>query len=212
MRLDIKTTIIALLLIVIILLTTCNSCQQKAYEKKIAKLEGGYKSKSDTVYQKTTDTFKLDNPIAYKVEVPKLVTHLKFDTIYIEGIDTVFVDTLVGRHYATNFYKNTFKTKYGDITAFDTVTRNKLTGQSIVENLNIPIVTNTVTKVEQRGILYFGIDAYGNKKELLNGAGVSLMYKTPRTLSYEIGVMWNSQNQINYRVGLKFPLTLKLKK
>lgn len=214
---DVRTTIIVCLSVALILLSTCKSCEVNRYKKQIAKLEkdcGEAKSKtttfkSDTTHKKDTVRIAFDNPIPYKVEVPKFVTKLQFDTLYLEGIDTVYLDTLVGRHYSTNYYSNSFKTKYGNIKVMDTVSQNKLLGSSIQENLSIPIVTNTITKEVNRTQLYLGIDAYGSKNDPLSGAGVSALLKNKSGLGYKVGAFFNKDKQVFYNAGLYFLIKLK---
>lgn len=213
MRLDIKTALIILLAIAIVVLSTCNSCKLNSYVEKIAELEAGAlpSVKSDTVYHIDTVKTVVDNPIPYETVRTDYKIDWVFDTLYIEGVDTIYVDTLVGRHYATNKYSDTAKVEHGYIVSEETVSENKITQKSIKPFLTIPTITNTITRTEQKAILYFGIDAFANENGL-NGGGLSLMFKSKKTLAYELGAYWNDQNKINYRAGLKFPLTLHLKK
>ncbi len=212
---DFKTTIIIVLLLAVIVLSTCNGCLRK----KLDKAKQGTTTTQQVI--KSTDTIvKFDTlrlidhaPIPVQTESPRLAIKWKFDTLYIEGVDTIFVDTLAARYYATNFYRKDYKTQYGKITTFDTVNRNKSLGSGMVVRFEIPEVTNTstVTKTEEKhkAALYVGLDAYGNKKDFLNGVGASLMYSSPRALNYEIGSYFTSQQTLNFRASIKFPLTKK---
>jgi hypothetical protein len=214
-KLDVKTTLIVALSIVIALLSTCHSCVVKKYEKQIAELQkgsGSSTSKSDTVYKIDSVKTVILNPVPYETVRKEYKVDYKFDTLYIEGIDTVYVDTLVARHYAVNKYSDVTKLEHGYIISEETISQNKIVSKTIRPFITIPTITNTITKTEYKGVLYLGIDAYGNSREIINGAGVSLLYKSPRALAYEVGAYWNSFNQTNYKAGIKFPLTLNLKK
>lgn len=212
MRFDIKTTLIIALAIVIVVLSTCNSCKLNSYVKKIAELEAGAKPsvKHDTFYHYDTVKTTVDNPIPYETVRTEYAIDWRFDTLYIEGVDTVYVDTLVGRYYATNKYSDTARVEHGYIVSEETVSRNKITSKTIKPFLTIPVITNTITQpLKQKGEFYLSIDAYGNKNRGLTGAGFSGMYNTPKSLAYELGAYFDSTSTINYKFSIKLPLFRK---
>lgn len=214
MKLEIKTTIIIALTIAVIILSTCNSCRESSYKRKIAKLEQGYKTgsvklKSDTVFKTDTMRAIIDNPVPYEVTKTEKVIDWHFDTLRIENIP-VDIDSLVQDYLATRKYDTTITTDYGEIQLKQVVTENKLTTDTIIPTLKIPTITNTITEVriEKRGIVYLGFDAYGNKKEWINGAGFSVQYKSPNALAYEIALKLDSTG-VGGRASIKFPLSFR---
>lgn len=214
MQFRVSTILLVLALIAICVLATCNGCLQGKIDKlKSNPTKETVKKTTDTVMKHDTTILFDHAPIPYQTETPRLAIQKVHDTLRIEGVDTIFVDTLAARYYATNYYRKDFKTQYGKVTTFDTVSRNKVIGSSTVPRFDIPEVTNTVTvtktEVKHKAALYAGIDAYGSQKEFLSGAGLSLMYQSPRSLNWEIGSYFTSQQNLNFRISVKFPLTKK---
>lgn len=226
MRIDIKTTIILLLTIAVIVLSTCNSCKQKKIDKLTTQLEQCKSNdqsgtiNTDTVYIHDTVSFYDHAPIPTQTEPPQMAIKRVFDTLYIQGIgevDTVYVDTLINRFYSTNFYSKKYEHKYGTITTFDTTSQNKLLGSGLNIDLSLPIVTKTEYRPsKQKALFYIGIDAYGNKKDLLNGAGGNFTYLSKRALGYQIAAYFNDQiftpdpnTRFNFRATILFPLNKK---
>jgi hypothetical protein len=214
MRLEIKTTIILLLLLAVIVLSTCKGCLQKKYDKlktDCASQTERIITKHDTVIIHEQATFVDHAPIPIKTDNPKVTVRWHFDTLYVENFnnitDTIFVDTLVSYYYATNYYKKNFQSQYGTFTTFDTVNRNGLVGNGLAVDLSIPSTTKTVYK--SKAALYFGIDVYGNKSEPINGAGFSMMYQSPKALNYQVGAYFTSEQSLNFRGSILFPLTKK---
>lgn len=212
MKFDVKTTIIISLIIAIIVLSTCNSCKETSYQKKIAKLEqdckaGSIVTKSDTVYMHDTMRAIIERPVPYEVTNGNgfTITPIENDTIYLES----YADTC-NDYFTQRKYRDTTKTQYGNIITEETVSQNKLQSKTVRPFFSIPTITNTITetKIEQRAILYLGIDGYGDRYGL-NGAGVSLFLKTKKSLGYEIGTYFNQHNSINFRGSIKIPLSLK---
>lgn len=216
-NIDVKTVLIIALAIAVAVLSTCNSCNEKRYQKKIEQLQAGTGKSSDTVVVTKIDSVKtiIDNPIPYETVkyIPKV--NWKFDTLYIEYagiIDTVYIDTLVSRHYAVNKYSDTTKVEHGYIVSNETVSQNRITAKSIQPFLSIPTttITNTVA-AKKRGQFFLSIDAYGNQQRGLTGAGFSGMYKSPNALAYEVGTYFDSTRLMNYKASIKFPITFKKK-
>lgn len=212
---DIKATIIAALLVVIVVLSTCKSCQQSMYERKIAKMEkdcaalSGGETTIDTIYRPVNVSVVDHSPIPVSTSFPKLVIHRIFDTLYIENVDTVFIDTLVARHYATNYYENEYNTDFGTIATYDTVSQNQLIGKSIINNLIFPSTKETKTIIQRvrRPVIYLGVSGYGNTSGI-NGVGASLMYQSPRALNYGAGASIINGGII-YNGTVFIPLTKK---
>jgi hypothetical protein len=184
MRLDIKTSIIIALVIAIFCLTTCNSCQQKNYEKKIAKLEadcsGENKSekKSDTTYNIDSVTVILGGSIPIEVKKPEKEIVWKFDTLYVEG-EVVDNHELAEDYFSERAYADTTHLQYGYVVTSESISENRRKSFSIKPVIIVPTITNTntITKTEYRSALYLGIDGFWNKNGL-HSAGVSAMFKT----------------------------------
>jgi len=212
---DVKTTIIAALLVAIIVLSTCNSCKQRTIDKLRAESEQPILVPQNTVVR---DTIPVHDTVARYV--PKPIAYIpnnyidanSIDPIVILRIDTFYspVDTanILKDYFATRYYSDPIKTDYGTITINDSISQNRIKSRSAQLDLKIPETTIIRTQ-KKKAALYFALDGYGNKNEIINGAGVGLMYQSPRTLNYEVGTYFTSQQNINFRASIKFPLTKK---
>jgi hypothetical protein len=230
MRLDIKTTLIIALAIAVAVLSTCRSCEQKRYEKKIAELQSdnfGLEHAGLTEIERDTITEYITDSVV--IEKPTLISEVRVDSfIQFEQLpsDTGAIAAIYLRRMKdmqdkfnkqlTPFltlknYQDTLRFKNGNgyVVTKSAVHRNNLVRQTIISD-SIPqtTITNTITNTVQRAQLFLGIDAYGEGTKL-SGAGFSAMFKSKRALAYEYGAWFDWKNQINHRLSIKFPLKLK---
>lgn len=222
MRLDIRTTLIVLLAIALVLLSTCKSWEVKKLEKKIADLENNCEKNPSVIVRIDSipykDTIPFYKPIVTSVSIPYSFgdyanepdTTGWFSPVVLH--DTFFhkVDTaaILNDFFTTRFYSDPISSDFGTVTVQDSVSQNRITARRAIWNLNIPRETRTETIIRHKGNLYVGIDAYGNSGGI-NGAGINLMYSSPRSLNYELGAVLSEGNAINYKAGIKIPLFKK---
>ena len=93
------------------------------------------------------------------------------------------------------------------------VKQNELQEQkTILDSIRQEIIYNTIYKKEQakdRTQLFLGIEAFGNKNELINAAGFSAFLKLKSNVGFESGIYFNSQSQQFYKAGFKFLIRIK---
>lgn len=93
------------------------------------------------------------------------------------------------------------------------VKQNELQEQkTILDSIRQEIIYNTIYKTQQakdRTQLFLGIEAFGNKNELIQAAGFNGLLKLKSNIGFEGGYYFNSQQQNFYKVGVKFLIRLK---
>lgn len=132
----------ALLLALIVAVATCNCNGRKMrqLQKDCAVVKTVVKR--DTAYLHDTVKVKIYVPQPYKVVIER-----KGENVYttLERVKNVDTAALLKDYYATRFYSDTLKTKYGNIPLNDTISENRIAGRSWKADFTIPVVTNTVT-------------------------------------------------------------------
>ena len=85
-------------------------------------------------------------------------------------IDTAAILT---DYYAKVFYRDTSKTKYGNVIIEDTVTRNRIAARRVLTDFKIPEITKTITEKPKRfGIgVQAGYGVFNNKPSPYVGVG-----------------------------------------
>lgn len=169
------------------------------------------KIQRDTTYIKTMDTVLIDNPVPYKVVYWKeKVLHDTLETIetVLQHVDSARIPS---QYISTRFYDTTIRVKYGGVRLRDTVTQNRIVGRSVYLDQIIPLVKETVTLTQpKRVVLYFGVQAMGNKENLPYAAGATLDLKLKSDGIIEVGGYLTNDKPM-YSFGLKFPIKLRKK-
>lgn len=188
---------------------------------------GGRKAASDTVsvridttYILKIDTLKFETLVPYKVQyVKEKILHdtlIDFKTISTGGIidsawiaDHKNVTIATDQYFATRFYNTVSNVQYGTATINDTVTQNRIVGRSVILNQNIPVAKETVTLTQpKRVVLFFGIQAIGNKQSLPFASGATLDLKFKNDGMIGIGG-YLTRNDPMYSISAKFPIRLR---
>lgn len=195
--------IIGLLVIILIFSRSCNNTTIPVTSTIIEKHDTSFIPIHDTLAGKT---------IYFE---SKKDTAWKHDTLYTPSADynelLVQYDELGDKYFRANIYKKKFSIKnYGYIIASDTIIANSLTGSSIIDSLQLPIITNTITKIiptELTRQLYIGGNLYSAKTNPLSSAGLGLIYKTKTDQIYQFNVVYNGE--INYGIGIYWKIKLR---
>lgn len=216
----IKNYLIVLLALIIAVLAILRSCENTSYQKKLAKCSESKKEIThDTAYIlvpqqaalaetiiKTKETkptkAQVDSFIAYQV-IEDTANAAKWKEAYYN---------LAAIFNTENEYADTAIFKNGIAIVNSRVKRNELQEQkTILDSIRQDIITNTIvqTKYKDRTQLFLGIEAFGDKHELINAAGFNALLKLKSNIGFESGIYFNSQNQQFYKAGFKFLIRLK---
>lgn len=170
--------------------------------------------KTDTVYQHRVDTINVpyETLVPYKVVYTKdKVLHDTLET-FVAGAYTMPADTarIIAQYFATRNYSKTEEVAYGNLTINDTVSQNRITGRSIILTQDIPLIKETVTvEAKKRAVLYFGINAIGNKENIPFASGVTLDLKLRNDIMIGGGAYFTNQETGMIGVNLRFPVRLR---
>lgn len=144
--------------------------------------------KHDTVYVTIRDTFLLDRPIpSEEIENGKQVplVMVKHDTTFYVTKENVDTATILNDYFAEKIYRDTAKSKFGEIRITDTVTQNKIKGRSVYADWKIPVVTNS-TVVPPKLKLFGGFDIGSNGTTTV-GFGPIIQIQTKNDNLYHLG-------------------------
>lgn len=157
----------------------------------------------DTVYQ----------PVPFSVTSTNTIhrTVYKTDTLEITEVLPTDSAAIVERFYQKVFYSDTQTNKYGKIIIDDTVYKNRIASRRVVTDIKIPEVTNTVTLVKKKNIVYVGVGALGSLESPLYAVGGDLSLKTKTDKLYTAGAYTTKDGKVYYAVGYKTPIRLKKK-
>jgi len=127
-------------------------------------------------------------------------------------IDTVLkkADTaaILADYLATRYYADTVAVKHGHVVIADTVQANQVQGRGVKLDLNLPVITRTVTlTAPRRALLYVGWENYGNLGNRF-ASGVSLGVKL-KNEKY-IGLKFLSVKNLKPLYGVESKIPIKL--
>lgn len=142
----------------------------------------------------------------------------KTDTLEITEVLPTDTAAIIARYYQKAFYSDTISKsdtalrKYGYIVVNDSVHQNRITSRRVITDLKIPEVTNTVTLVKNRFVVYAGVDAMGTITSPLYAVGGSLSIKAVNGKMYSVSALSTKNGQIYYLASYKAPIRLKRNK
>lgn len=138
------------------------------------------------------DTFY--KPVPYAVYLKgKPIPYEKWDTLYlpeeIPDSECITYYKQLQDYYSRNYlYKDSIKTKYGNIYIDDTVTQNIIAGRGVKTDLTIPEITKTITLIQpEKNEMYFGAGLLGNRNTILKGYEINLSLKNKQDKIFGIG-------------------------
>jgi hypothetical protein len=154
-------------------------------------------TKRDTEYVYLHDT--VFSVITKIKEIPN--TKWIFDTPYIPSINidtlTRQYDSLGNRYFSTKIYNSKFKIKnYGYVSITDSVSCNSLISATLIDSLNIPVITNTIL---QKNNFYIS-SGFLLSNNIIPKIGMTYSYKKN---IYEIFVNYNKGFGIGFSYSYK---------
>jgi hypothetical protein len=162
--------------------------------------------KIDTQWLKQ-DTFISYVPQPYKVNVP--IPYYVHDSTIKYSVEKVDSLAILKDYLSTKYYKDVVTVPYGSVTINDTVTKNLISGRGVLSNINVPVVTKTVTiQAQQRNVVLFGVGLLGNKISPLYGAEATLDFKNKKDRIYEAGIVVLRGGDLYYKGSIKIPIRL----
>lgn len=162
------------------------------------------RGKTDTTYIPVTST--VTNTNTYYI--PKFIhTSDTLETTEVLPADTA---AILKRYFETVTYKDVQNVKRGTVTIFDTVTQNRIIKRRLQTDISDTVITKTVTLIPpKKNVLYFGLSGFGNKNDLLFGAGTDLSLKDKTDKIYSIGTKYLKGGNWYLEGQIKFPIKLK---
>jgi hypothetical protein len=135
------------------------------------------------------------------------------DTLWIFENNIVDTNAILQDYFAKVIYKDTLKTKYGNITVWDTITRNRIEGRKFLADLNIPseiiYVTNPTPTPKKRNEVYFSMGGLYNQNALSVGPG--LLYKSKRDRMFGVNAYLGTDGMITYNFQTAFKISSRRK-
>lgn len=209
-------------IIALVLLLWGKSCKITKLEAQLAKCQQA--DKPNPIHDTTVVVIPQQVPISEtltqtnqtKPSKPRIDSFIRYEVI----VDTTDLNKLKEAYYELATAYN-MKTEYVDTAIFKNGTavtntivyQNRIEEQkTVLDSIRQEIIYNTIYKKEQakdRTQFYFGMEAFGNKQELINAAGFTALLKLKSNIGFEGGYYFNSQNQNFYKAGFKFLLRLK---
>lgn len=184
------------------------SCGVKSVITKAGRIDTTY-LKPDTI--RTVVTHEVLKP--YAVLVKGKDGKIIHDTVIVEKPlpeDTIGVYNDYFRTYAYSYQE---RLRYGVLTINDTLSQNMFVGRSVTfVSDSIPVVTRSILiQQPKKLVLYLGASAFGNRNDLLYGAGVDLSLQGLNGKQYGVGITYTKGNNLYYGINYRIPIRLKKK-
>jgi hypothetical protein len=169
------------------------------------------------------------------VKVDTFVKYLKGDTVYVPKVDSISYpeykdrwytihDTLetfeavikpadtaliLRDYYATRFYSDTQNLVRGSVIISDSVNRNRITSRRLQSFGTDTTIRETITiNQPKRLMLFFGVSASGNRRDIISGVGGDLSLKGKNDRIYGVGVRYLRDGTLYYEAAIRFPIRL----
>jgi len=168
--------------------------------------------KSDTVWMVTEgDTMYVPEP--YSVTNTNTIhrTIYKTDTLEITEVLPTDTAAIIERFYQKVFYSDTQTNKYGKIVIDDTIYKNRIASRRVITDIKVPEVTNTVTLLKKKNIVYIGASALGSLESPLYAVGGDLSLKTKTDRMYSVGAYTTKDGKVYYSAGYRVPIRFNRK-
>lgn len=174
---------------------------------------------SDTVVTVSkTDTIYRPHPVKIIKDSIQYVPVTLHDTLEMPGeveirIDPADTAAILADYNATRFYADTQTLARGKVIIADSVTRNRITSRRLQTEGTDTIITNTtVLQQPKKLILYFGLQAFGQRKDPFHAAGIDLSLKGFNDRQYGLEMIVDKNGEIYYGVIYKVPIRLPIKR
>lgn len=197
--------ILLLLVIVILLLQRC------AEKQKVVVTE----VKRDTVVVEKYyyhDSSVVSHPSITQVIKPSTITEKYIPDSNYAGLRKQYWE-LVNNYLTTNITTDTLKIdSIGWVTTTDTVNSNKIFGRKWSYNIKEKEITKTITVTQTakpKNQFYIGMNIQGNKQQLVNEFGASLLFKNKKDQIYGFYSGIDVNGNINFGVSTYWKIKFK---
>lgn len=141
---------------------------------------------------------------------PKLVKVIDLDTVYMTKVEYIphpDYNVLLGQYedlLKNHFTKSVYETKFamkpnGHVIVFDTVSANKIVGNSVVLDYVIPEKTIYITeKAPPTRNFYLGTTLTGIKQQFINSVNVGVLYKDKTDKLFGASLGYNGAGFLQY--------------
>jgi len=168
-------------------------------------------SKEYLLLSKVQDTsyIEVTNTITEYVPKPYKVTEIIYTNLP-QHIDTL---AILKDYYSKYYYKDVIKVnEYGTGTITDVITQNKVLSREVLWNLDIPVITNTITVLEPpKTKIYFGGGLGIDKVNLINNVNGGFLLQTKRDKIYGIHTGLQFNNTVTPYINGSMYWKIKLK-
>ena len=166
----------------------------------------------DTTIYKDSIVY-VDKPVPYKVEIfIKGKPYAVHDTVTDYLIHPTDTAAILQRFLETVYYSQVYDVKRGTIIINDTLTQNRISGRGLLVNISDTTIKETIILQQpKRLILYFGINAMGNRKDFFHSIGSDLSLKGNNDMIYGAGVNIMRGGEIFYTGKVMFPIRFNKK-
>ncbi len=182
-------------------------------------------SKTDTLSVRSDTVWAITESDTVYVPKPFTITNTRTNTVYkpfyrtdtLEISEVLPTDTaaILARFYQKAFYqdtvskKDTTLRKYGFVIVADSIHQNRITSRRVITSLKIPEVTNTITLVKSKPVVYMGATVMGTPASPVYAIGGDLSLKSVNGKMYSIGAMSTKQGAMYYTGSLRVPIRLR---
>lgn len=179
---------------------------------------GIFRSRTDTLSNRTDTVWVLTQGDTIYKPIPVTVTNTIYKPLYrtdtLESFEVLPADTvaILNRFYQKAFYSDTQSVSYGKIIIQDTVYQNRISSRHLMTDFRVPEVTNTVTLVKTKNVVYLGVQAVGSLTSPLYAVGGDISLKSINGKIYSVGAFTTKNGEVFYQAGYKIPIRLTKKK
>jgi len=170
---------------------------------------GSGKSKSDTI--KVTETITIERIVHDTSYTPNPDKEVKYkdrhDTLTIFELQHVDSAKILSDWLTTRYYNDTVRNKYGYIVINDTLFRNRITGQGIKTEINVPTITRTYTiTARKQWFPMIGAGVFGNKDNIIHATEFDLGIKARNNKVYYAKALLDRTGNISVGGGVMIPI------
>ena len=186
---------------------------------------GTYTPKNDTVFSTKTEYvtqppqiipqyIPIQSSSQAPIILPPQYTQLPADTAALGKM----IRDLAEKYFTQNIYrdsivlKDTSGHKVGLVSLEDMVSENQIKWRKPSYQLSFPVTTNTITITKypkQKAKFYIGGNIAGSRENILNQAGIGLIYSSKKDALWQLKANYNFQGGISYELGRYWKLSLR---
>jgi len=214
----IKKNILSLIIIVFFILYGLKTCDGGFFGN-------GVKPKADTVFSSHTEYVPQQPqiipqyiPMPSNTQAPIFIPQQYKPDTTLNGVLRQYIE-LLNKYLVKNNYSDSVVLKdsaghrVGVVNLEDQISENKFTYRKPSYQLSFPVTTNTITitnEAKKRNQIYFGGVIEGSTKNVLNSAGLGLLWKTKRDAVWGITGKYDFyQKDVKYELSRYFKLSFR---